>query len=256
MSSLIAEEFIDSGFGYRTHSIRTAEMCRLCLKQRYLVDINVNQNLMVQLMECFPNFLNDDKDLPPFVCGECYQLIEITYQFTLRSTRTQVLLRSYVHEGGDFPRPEMLERDYRRAEKRSAPSEKEEVEHTSRASKKRRSSDESLKVDKKTRKSSKQTEKKERTAKKYSSKRSSEESTKSKVKDYYKSDEFLFGEEIDIENAKKRNEETKSVEAVRSDLQAEEIVSSLPNMSLKMSYEEMLKVIKTLECIENHQPSY
>nr|XP_029724123.1 DNA topoisomerase 1-like [Aedes albopictus] len=115
-----------------------------CLKKRYLVDIDGNQYLCMQLKECFPHLSPDDSELPRFVCGECYQLVEITYQFIIRTRRTEVLLRSYVHMGGDFPNQEALEAEYRRRPKRSASPEKDSQQEKP-ASKKRRSSEESSK---------------------------------------------------------------------------------------------------------------
>ncbi|XP_062555611.1 uncharacterized protein LOC134220544 [Armigeres subalbatus] len=111
---------MDSTLAYRIQKSHAAEVCRLCLKTRYLVDINVNHYLRMQLLECFPQIPLDDGELPRFVCGECYQLVEITYQFSVRMRRTEVLLRSYVHLGGEFPRPETLEAEYHRSVKRLA----------------------------------------------------------------------------------------------------------------------------------------
>nr|XP_019531152.2 splicing factor U2af large subunit A-like [Aedes albopictus] len=135
---------MDSGSSHRARRSRTAEVCRLCLKKRYLVDIDGNQYLCMQLKECFSHLSPDDSELPRFVCGECYQLVEITYQFITRTRRTEILLRSYVHMGGDFPNQEALEAEYRRRPKRSASPEKDSQQEKP-ASKKRRSSEESSK---------------------------------------------------------------------------------------------------------------
>ncbi|EAT43409.1 AAEL005168-PA [Aedes aegypti] len=161
---------MDSGLANRIRKSRTAEVCRLCLKKRYLVDINENQYLRMQLLECFPHCTPDDSELPQFVCGECYQLIDITYQFSVRTRRTEVLLRTFVHMGGDFPIPETLAAEYRRNSKRSASPEKQEEEKQ--PHKKRRSSEESsTSTESKERKSSKHKDRKESsTEKKDSSK--------------------------------------------------------------------------------------
>nr|XP_029724584.1 LOW QUALITY PROTEIN: pre-mRNA-splicing factor CWC22 homolog [Aedes albopictus] len=167
---------MDSGSSHRARKSRTAEVCRLCLKKRYLVDIDCNQYLCMQLKECFPHLSPDDSELPRFVCGECYQLVEITYQFIIRTRRTEVLLRSYVHMGGDFPNEGTLEAEYRRSSKRSASPEKDNQEEKP-ESKKRRSSEESSKKRRSSEESSKNRRSSEESSKK---RRSSEESSNSK----------------------------------------------------------------------------
>ncbi|XP_029724619.2 DNA topoisomerase 1-like [Aedes albopictus] len=183
---------MDSGSSHRARRSRTAEVCRLCLKKRYLVDIDCNQYLCMQLKECFPHLSPDDSELPRFVCGECYQLVEITYQFIIRARRTEVLLRSYVHMGGDFPNEGTLEAEYRRRPKRSASPEKDSQEENP-ASKKRRSSEESSKKRRSSEESSNSKKDNERNSSKHieeegkdSSKHrddSKRESTKHKEKD-------------------------------------------------------------------------
>ncbi|EAT47434.1 AAEL001456-PA [Aedes aegypti] len=238
---------MDSGLAHRIRKSRTAEVCRLCLKKRYLVDINENQYLRMQLLECFPHCTPDDSELPQFVCGECYQLIDITYQFSVRTRRTEVLLRTYVHMGGDFPVPETLEAEYRRNSKRSASPEKPQEEQQ--PQKKRRSSEESsTSVESKSSKRkerkeySKDTEKKdyskdksrkESSKDKYredkedpskdedrkdqkpshrknkdekSSKRSSKTTADRQKEQYYRSDEYLFGEVVELDSVEKRND--------------------------------------------------
>ncbi|XP_062712331.1 DNA topoisomerase 1-like [Aedes albopictus] len=179
---------MDSGSSHRARRSRAAEVCRLCLKKRYLVDIDCNQYLCMQLKECFPQLSPDDSELPRFVCGECYQLVEITYQFIIRTRRTEVLLRSYVHMGGDFPNQEALEAEYRRRPKRSASPEKDSQEEKP-ASKKRRSSEESSKsTERRSSKSKKDNERnsskhKEEEGKDSSKHGSKRESTKHNEKD-------------------------------------------------------------------------
>ncbi|XP_062711178.1 uncharacterized protein LOC109407876 [Aedes albopictus] len=167
---------MDSGSSHRARKSRTAEVCRLCLKKRYLVDIDGNQYLCMQLKECFPHLSPDDSELPRFVCGECYQLVEITYQFIIRTRRTEVLLRSYVHMGGDFPNEGTLEAEYR--SKRSASPEKDNQE-VKPASKKRRSSEESSK----NRRSSEESSKKRRSSEESSNSKKDNERNSSKHRD-------------------------------------------------------------------------
>ncbi|EAT33259.1 AAEL014480-PA [Aedes aegypti] len=294
---------MDSGLAIRIRKSRTAEVCRLCLKKRYLVDINENQYLRMQLLECFPHCTPDDSELPQFVCGECYQLIDITYQFSVRTRRTEVLLRTYVHMGGDFPVPETLEAEYRRNSKRSASPEKQEEDEeqphkkrrsseessTSTESKERKSSkhkdrkksskdtekkdsskdknrkesskdkdrketskdnkDSSKEKDRKERKSLHRKEKDERTDK--SSKRSRKTSEERQKEQYYRSDEYLFGEVVELDPVEKRND---SIEDTNKDVpdRVESIASNLPGLALKMSYNEMLNVLKTIENMQNN----
>ncbi|EAT43408.1 AAEL005167-PA [Aedes aegypti] len=286
---------MDSGLAHRIRKSRTAEVCRLCLKKRYLVDINENQYLRMQLLECFPHCTPDDSELPQFVCGECYQLIDITYQFSVRTRRTEVLLRTYVHMGGDFPVPETLEAEYRRNSKRSASPEKQE-EDEEQSQKKRRSSDESsTSTESKERKSTKHKDRKEssKDAEKKdsskdndrkksskdrkesskdkdrkeqksshrkekdgntdkSSKRSRKTSTDRQKEQYYRSDEYLFGEVVELDPIEKRND---SIEDANKNVpdRVESIASNLPGLALKMSYNEMLNVLKTIENIQNNQ---
>ncbi|KXJ81689.1 hypothetical protein RP20_CCG018461 [Aedes albopictus] len=169
---------MDSGSSHRARKSRTAEVCRLCLKKRYLVDIDCNQYLCMQLKECFPHLSPDDSELPRFVCGECYQLVEITYQFIIRTRRTEVLLRSYVHMGGDFPNEGTLEAEYRRSSKRSASPEKDNQEEKP-ESKKRRSSEESSKK----RRSSEESSKKRRSSEESSNSKKDNERNSSKHRD-------------------------------------------------------------------------
>ncbi|EAT43407.1 AAEL005164-PA [Aedes aegypti] len=204
----------------------------------------------MQLLECFPHCAPDDSELPQFVCGECYQLIDITYQFSVRTRRTEVLLRTYVHMGGDFPVPETLEAEYRRNSKRSASPDKQEGKQQ--PQKKRRSSEESsTSMENKERKSSKHKDRKEsskdndkkdsskdknrketskdndkkesskdknRKERKSShrkekdestdksSKRSSKTTTDRQKEQHYRSDEYLFGEVVELDPVEKRND--------------------------------------------------
>ncbi|XP_062560682.1 luc7-like protein 3 [Armigeres subalbatus] len=295
---------MDSGLSHRTRKSRTAEVCRLCLQQRYLVNINANQYLGMQLKECFPQTLLDDKELPQFVCGECYQLVDITYQFSVRMRRTEVLLRTYVHMGGDFPEPAMLEAVYQGTAKRSASPEREDVyeppvkkrvswETYSKTSKKdpkyaekddqprskytekeRKPSKHSEKDQ--TRKDSKHTEKeghrsKDRTSSKHGTKdrksskhaeklrtdnKASEKrsnSTKDQERGYYKSDKFLFGEAVDTNRDGKRNDSTEETTNDAAAARPEIAATNLTGMNLKMSYEDMLNALQTIQNIENKQ---
>nr|XP_019527188.2 stress response protein NST1-like [Aedes albopictus] len=283
---------MDSGTSHRARRCRTAEVCRLCLKKRYLVDIDGNQYLCMQLKECFPHLSPDDSELPRFVCGECYQLVlEITYQFIIRTRRTEVLLRSYVHMGGDFPNQEALEAEYRRRPKRSASPEKDSQEEKP-ASKKRRSSEESSKSTDKIRssKSKKDNERnsskhreekgkdssKHRDGSKQESRKHKEENHKSnrssspskrkekdsmlptkamteaELKRYYNSDEYLFGGAVDLEPMKAQNDRIEEIQPHKdAAIRMESVASNLKGISLKMSYEEMANVLTALQTIES-----
>nr|XP_019527208.2 DNA topoisomerase 1-like [Aedes albopictus] len=282
---------MDSGSSHRARRSRTAEVCRLCLKKRYLVDIDGNQYLCMQLKECFSHLSPDDSELPKFVCGECYQLVEITYQFIIRTRRTEVLLRSYVHMGGDFLNQEALEAEYRRRPKRSASPEKDSQQEKP-ASKKRRSSEESSKSTERRsskskkdneRNSSKHREEKGKDSSKYGSKRESTKhnekdssehkhksnrsssSSKRKEKDtkaiteaelkrYYNSDEYLFGGAVDLEPVKVQNDRVEEIQSQKdAAIRMESVASKLKGISLKMSYEEMANVLTALQTIRNGQ---
>ncbi|XP_062712211.1 uncharacterized protein LOC134289769 [Aedes albopictus] len=275
---------MDSGSSHRACRSRTAEVCRLCLKKRYLVDIDCNQYLCMQLKECFPHLSPDDSELPRFVCGECYQLVEITYQFIIRTRRTEVLLRSYVHMGGDFPNEGTLEVEYRRSSKRSASPEKDNQE-VKPESKKRRSSEVSSNSKKDNeRNSSKHRDDSKRESTKHkekdssrhkqtsnrsssSSKRKEKEGytkkdtmlptkamTEAELKRYYNSDEYLFGGAVDLEPVKTQNDRVEEIQPPKdAAIRMESVASHLKGISLEMSYEEMANVLAALQTIQNSQ---
>ncbi|KXJ68042.1 hypothetical protein RP20_CCG006262 [Aedes albopictus] len=235
---------MDSGIVHRSHSSQTAEVCRLCLRKNHLVDIGTNQHLRMQLMQCFPHQPPEDNELPRFVCTECCEQINITYQFFIRTRRSELLLRTFVYMGGDFPSAEMLEPERRRTEKRSASPQKES-QNENLSSKKRRSSEGSSKDERSEKKTSKHREEKRESPKhkeeggqkppkhigqekdssrhkhkrdrpSVSERKDQEEQTERKrsstgmnetdLKRYYLSDEYLFGEKIELESTGKQND--------------------------------------------------
>lgn len=277
---------MDSELARRALKSQTAEICRLCLQQRYLVNINANQYLGMQLKECFPHIVLDDKELPQFVCGECYQLVDITYQFSVRMRRTEVLLRTFVHMGGHFPEPAMLEAEYRRTSKRTASPERHDVseppvkkrvswEEYSKTNRKEhknaKKEDQQLKYTEKERESLKHAYKRQSSSKhekrdRKSSRRTDKSGTDNKAtgkrsdssrtqeRRYYKSDVFLFGEVVELETDGRRNDPVgKTTNDVTTATQPELVTSNLTSMNLKMTYEDMMNALQTIQNIENNK---
>ncbi|XP_055591035.1 vitellogenin-2-like [Uranotaenia lowii] len=119
------DDYFETELYERSSELHASRMCRLCLQSRYLINIHTDPTKMAQLVSCFTPFLPDDSDFPQFICGECYQLLEVTYQFSIRSNRASVLMRTYLYHGGRFPDTQMLQEEYqKRAEKRSPSPEK------------------------------------------------------------------------------------------------------------------------------------
>ncbi|XP_062555610.1 uncharacterized protein LOC134220543 [Armigeres subalbatus] len=253
---------MDSTLAYRIQKSHTAEVCRLCLKTRYLVDINVNHYLRMQMMECFPQTSLDDGELPRFVCGECYQLVEITYQFSVRMRRTEVLLRSYVHMGGEFPRPETLDAEYHRARKRSASPDLQGDDNP--PSKKGCSSKESSRSGKEKRHTSHNKEKKSQSAREPSRSQRKERKTPNTIGEStcYKKNERQSSKNIEKKYVNSKGSSTQSHEDVfwfgeavenRNDF-FEEAESTRTKFvePLRMSYDEKIRKLQE-NCYKNIQ---
>ncbi|KAL9704740.1 hypothetical protein quinque_008258 [Culex quinquefasciatus] len=101
-------------------------MCRLCFRNKYLVSIGSDERFIDQLANCLHQKPTKDcENLPEFVCGECYQLVEALNQFKTRCSRASKIVRRFIRKGGEFPEHDMLECKPRRTEKRAASSLKE-----------------------------------------------------------------------------------------------------------------------------------
>lgn len=107
----------------RISEIRQASMCRLCFRNKYLVSIGSDERFIDQLANCLHQKpTKDSENLPEFVCGECYQLVEAMNQFKTRCNRASKIIKRFIRKGGEFPDHDMLEFKPRRTEKRAASS--------------------------------------------------------------------------------------------------------------------------------------
>lgn len=123
----------------RTNEIRMAKMCRLCLQEASLQNINIDLKFKHVLTEGTVKFLPDDPNFPQFVCAGCRKMVNLLHKFNLRREHSARLIRSYVTHGGSYPEAKLLEEKQQdRPEKRSS----EEVGLKSKDSKKTRAKDE------------------------------------------------------------------------------------------------------------------
>lgn len=97
----------------RAREMHSAKMCRICLQEKNLVHIAANH----RLFWCFSQILPSDDEFPQFVCVVCQQLIDVFYQFSVLGDLTANLIRSYVKDGKNYPRTEKIEDELQRAEK-------------------------------------------------------------------------------------------------------------------------------------------
>lgn len=210
----------------RAREMHSAKICRICLQEKDLVHIAENH----RLFWCFSQMLPSDDEFPQFVCAVCQQLIDVFYQFSVLGNLTANLIRSYVKDGKNYPRTEIIEDELHRAEKC--------LEHSGRESVGKRSEMiQNDTVEKGCGKQPQQTDKIVQIPK-----------TKpaiKKSKNYMKSDEFLFGDIVDLKQLSKEGK-IASEKTCTKQHQPRALTSSLKHQDNKENIPPISAQVKTM----------